>query len=157
ANLVATVTSPSSVSLSWTASTEPGGSIASYQISRNNASLASVAGSANSFADTTAAPGGTYSYSVTALDGGGSPSDPATSNTVTTPLMSTGFEGGTLADWNRVVGQVAVQSGTVHAGTYAAALASTGGQTFALQNLPAAGPALFASVWVNVNSQSTPA
>src|SRR5207245_8853864 len=73
----------------------------------------------------------------------------------TTPLMTTGFEGGTLAGWSAVVGQVTVQAAVTHSGSYAAGLNSSGGQTFALQNLPAASPTIYARAWVNVASQST--
>jgi hypothetical protein len=53
-----------------------------------------------------------------------------------------------------VAGQVAVQAGTVHAGSYAAQLSSTGGQSFALQNLPGS-PTVYAQGWVKLASQST--
>jgi len=48
-----------------------------------------------------------------------------------------------------------VQASVVHTGSYAAQLSSTGGQTFALQNLPGSSSTLYAQGWVEVASQST--
>jgi hypothetical protein len=155
ANVVATPTGATSVSLSWAPSSEPGGSISAYQIARNQTPLTSVAGSATSYVDTAAQPGTAYSYAVTAIDQGGVASKPGASNAVTTPLMSTGFETGALAGWTPVVGQVTVQAAVTHSGSYAAGLTSSGGQTFALQNLPASSTAIYAHAWVNVASQSS--
>jgi hypothetical protein len=154
-NVAATATSVTSVQLAWGASSETGGTIASYQITRNGTPLTSVSGSSTSFLDSAAQPGTAYTYTVTAVDQGGTASPPGTSNTVTTPLLTTGFESGTLAGWSPVTGLVAVQTGVVHTGSYAAQLSSTGGQTFALQNLPGSSPAVYAQAWVNVTSQST--
>jgi hypothetical protein len=74
---------------------------------------------------------------------------------VTTPLLATGFENGTLSGWSPVVGSVAIESAVVHGGAYAVSLNSGGGQTFALQNLPGSSPVLYATAWVNLTSQST--
>ena len=122
---------------------------------RNGTPLTSVPGSATSYLDSSAQPGTAYTYAVTAVDQGGTTSQPGTSNTVTMPLLTTGFETGTLSGWSPVAGQVAVQAGVVHAGSYAAQLSSTGGQTFALQNLPGSSSTLYAQGWINVASQST--
>ena len=154
-NVTATANSATSVQLTWGASQETGGTIVSYQITRNGTPLTSVSGSATSFLDSTAQPGTAYTYAVTALDQGGTTSQPGTSNTVTTPLLATGFESGTLAGWSPVTGSVAVQTGVVHAGSDAAQVSSTGGQAFALQNLPGSSPVLYAQGWVNVASQPT--
>ena len=154
-NVTATATTATGVNLTWAPSTETGGTIASYQITRNGTPLTSVPGTATSYLDSTAQPGTAYTYAVTAVDQGGTTSQPGTSNTVTTPLLTTGFESGTLTGWSRVAGQLAVQTGVTHTGSYAAQLSSTGGQTFALQNLPASSPALYAQGWVNLASQST--
>ena len=155
--VTATATAATSVSLAWGPSSEPGGTIASYQIARNQAPLASVPGSATSYVDSTVAAGTAYSYSVVAVDQGGARSPAGPSNAVTTPLMSTGFEAGTMAGWSPVVGQVSVQSSAVHGDTYAAALNSAGAQTFALQNLPSSSPVLYAHAWVNMTSHPTTA
>jgi len=154
-HVTATAASATSVQLTWDASSETGGTIASYQISRNGTPLTSVPGSATSYPDSTAQPGTAYTYAVTAVDQSGTPSQPGTSNTVTTPLLTTGFETGNLSGWSPVAGQVAVQAGVVHAGSYAARLSSTGGQTFALQTLPGSSSTLYAQGWINVASQST--
>jgi hypothetical protein len=154
-NVTATASSATSVQLAWGASSETGGAIASYQITRNGTPLTSVSGSATSFLDSTAQPGTAYTYAVTAVDQGGTTSQPGTSNTVTMPLLTTGFESGTLAGWSPVAGAVAVQAGVVHAGSYAAQLSSTGGQAFSLQRLPGSSSTVYAQGWVNVASQST--
>jgi hypothetical protein len=156
-NVTATATSTTAVNLTWAPSTEAGGTIASYQITRNGAALTTVPGTATSYLDSTAQPGTAYTYTVTAADQGGTTSQPGTSNTVTTPLLATGFESGTLTGWSQVTGQMAVQTGVTHTGSYAAQLSSTGGQTFALQNLPASSRTLYAQGWVNLASQSTAA
>lgn len=154
-NVVATATSATSAGLTWTPSSEPGGSISGYQITRNQSPVTTVSGSVTSYADPALQPGTAYTYAVRAIDQSGFTSNPGISNTVTTPLMTTGFEGGTLAGWSPVVGQVTVQAAVTHSGSYAAGLNSSGGQTFALQNLPAASPTIYARAWVNVASQST--
>ncbi|TMF41080.1 MAG: hypothetical protein E6I30_00590 [Chloroflexi bacterium] len=154
-NVVATATSATSAGLTWTPSSEPGGSISGYQITRNQSPVTTVPGSVTSYADPALQPGTAYTYAVRAIDQSGFTSNPGISNTVTTPIMTTGFEGGTLAGWSPVVGQVTVQAAVTHGGSYAAGLNSSGGQTFALQNLPAASPTIYARAWVNVASQST--
>ncbi|MGH3671301.1 MAG: fibronectin type III domain-containing protein [Pseudonocardiaceae bacterium] len=154
-NVTATAMSSTSVQLTWGASSEADGTIASYQITRNGTPLTSVSGSATSYLDSTAQPGTAYTYAVMAVGGSGTTSQPGTSNTVTTPLLTTGFEAGTLTGWSPVAGQVAVQASVVHTGSYAAQLSSTGGQTFALQNLPGSSSTLYAQGWVEVASQST--
>ncbi len=83
-SVTAAATSGTSVQLNWTTSTEAGGSIQSYEIGRNGATINTVPAS-TSYTDTTAQPGMTYTYSVTAIDGIGAPSTPAGSNPVTTP------------------------------------------------------------------------
>jgi len=154
-SFTAAATSATSVQLTWGASSETGGTITSYQVARNQAPLTSVAGSTTSYLDTTAQPGAVYTYAVTAVDGAGTASQPGTSNTVTTPLLSTGFESGGLAGWSPAVGQVVVQTSVVHTGSYAAGLSGSGGQAYALQNLPGSSPTLFAQGWVDLVSQST--
>jgi len=91
--VTATATSQTSVQIGWTGSSETGGKISSYQIRRNGALINSVAVPGSSYTDTTAQPGGTYSYTVTAIDGIGAPSTPGTSNPVTTPVSALPFTG----------------------------------------------------------------
>jgi hypothetical protein len=82
--VTATATSPTSVQLDWTASTEAGGKIASYDIGRNGTQIATgVVGTA--YTDTSSQPGTTYTYTVTAIDSIGAPSTPGTSNAASTP------------------------------------------------------------------------
>ncbi len=83
-NVIANATSQTSVQLQWNAASETGGTIQSYQIARNGTVINTVPPS-TSYTDTTAQPGTSYTYSVTAVDGIGAPSTPANSNSVTTP------------------------------------------------------------------------
>ena len=84
-SVTAAATSTSSVDLHWSASTEVGGSIASYRIYRNGSEVATVGASASSFTDNGAQQGTTYAYSVAAVDAGGQASWPGLANLVTTP------------------------------------------------------------------------
>jgi hypothetical protein len=154
-NVTATPVGPTSVQVTWNGSSEPGGTIAGYQITRNGTPLTNVTGSTTSYLDAATQPGTAYTYAVTAVDQSGTASQPGASNTATTPMLTAGFETGTLTGWNPVVGQVAVQTGVVHTGSSAVQLSSSGGQTFALQNLPGASSTLYAQGWINVVSQST--
>ena len=83
--MTAAATSNTSVALRWTASTEAGGSIASYRIYRNGSALTTVGASTTSFTDSNAQPGTSYTYSVAAVDTGGRASWPGMANLVTTP------------------------------------------------------------------------
>ena len=83
--VTAAATSQTSVAVHWAASTEAGGSIASYRIYRNGSTLTTVGAAATSFTDTGAQPGTTYTYSVAAIDAGGQASWPGMANQVTTP------------------------------------------------------------------------
>ena len=155
ANVTATAMDTTTVGLSWLASTEPGGSIAAYQVSRNQSVLATVAGSVTTYTDSSAQPGNNYVYAVTAVDALGNASKPGTSNPVTTPLLATRFESGTFAGWDTPRGQVAVQTVVVHSGGYAASLTSSGTQSYVLQNMPSSSTFINAKAWVNVSSQTT--
>jgi chitodextrinase len=90
ATVTATAISYNSVSLSWAASTQSSGGlpVAGYYIIRNGVTLGQVASSVGtSYADTTALPVTTYTYSVEAYDTANPPNVSAAtnSNTVTTP------------------------------------------------------------------------
>jgi chitodextrinase len=74
------------VQLAWTASSDDVG-VAGYEVSRDGAVLGTTAGS--SFADTTIVPGGTYAYSVVALDAAGNRSTPATASLTTAAADTT--------------------------------------------------------------------
>ena len=75
------------------------------------------------------------------------------------PILSEGFESGTLAAWQPVVGGVTVGSSAKHSGAYGAQLTSTGAQAFALRGLGGSGytGALYAQAWVSMASQTTSA
>ncbi|MGH9079401.1 MAG: fibronectin type III domain-containing protein, partial [Acidimicrobiales bacterium] len=119
-NVAATATSGTSVQLNWTASSETGGSIQSYEISRNGTVINPdnpVPASSTSYTDTTAQPGTTYTYAVTALDKVGGQSTPASSNPVTTPGQAPGglpFTSGCMSQLpaGSVVGSAALPDGT---------------------------------------------
>jgi hypothetical protein len=89
--LQASLSSPTSVELTWSPSTEKQGTIESYQINRNGVPLNSVAGSVTSYADTGLTAGSTYSYTVTAFDDSGGQSTPDASNAVSTPATALPF------------------------------------------------------------------
>ena len=88
ANLTATATSPTSVNLSWSASTDANG-VTSYDIVRNGTTIGSVPGTSTSFLDASASPGTSYTYTVDARDGAGNISPASTPAQVTTPSGST--------------------------------------------------------------------
>ena len=89
-NLAATATGPTSVQLSWAASSDDIG-VTGYDIYRGTATtpLASVAGNATSYADSTVTAEQTYTYTVKARDGAGNSSTASNAATVTTPADST--------------------------------------------------------------------
>ncbi|HST47975.1 fibronectin type III domain-containing protein [Jatrophihabitans sp.] len=84
-NLTAAAAGPTSVQLSWTASTDNVG-VTGYEIYRNSAGtpLATVAGTVTSYLDNTVAPATTYSYTVRARDAAGN-STASNAASVTTP------------------------------------------------------------------------
>ncbi len=83
--LSATAVSATQVNLSWSASSDSGGSgLAGYQIYRNGGYLTST--SATSYADTSVSGGTTYTYTVTAYDNASNVSGQSTGASATTPL-----------------------------------------------------------------------
>jgi chitodextrinase len=96
--LTATAASPTSVQLSWTASTDDVG-VAGYHIYRNGTRLADA--TTTSYDDTAAAAGTSYSYTVTAYDAAGNESAGSNTATVVTPSAggtTTTSEGVDVAD-----------------------------------------------------------
>ena len=85
----------SSVSLSWTPSTDNVG-VAGYRVYRNGSALATTA--ATSFNDSTVAAGTTYSYSVAAYDAAGNVGAAWAAVSVAVPPAPTGGGGGGTAD-----------------------------------------------------------
>jgi hypothetical protein len=88
ANLTATATAPSTVSLSWTASTDNNG-VTGYDIVRNGTTIGTVSGTTTYYLDASASPGTQYTYTVDARDGAGNVSPPSAPATVTTPSGTT--------------------------------------------------------------------
>jgi Calcineurin-like phosphoesterase len=88
ANLTATATSPTTVSLSWSASTDANG-VTGYDIVRDGTTIGSVSGTTTSYLDASASPATTYTYTVDARDSAGNVSQASGPATVTTPSGST--------------------------------------------------------------------
>lgn len=83
----ATAVNGTQVDLVWTQSSDSGGSnVAGYRIYRNSSHIATATGATTtSYSDTTATPGGTYSYAVVAYDGANNVSGTSNAISVTTP------------------------------------------------------------------------
>jgi hypothetical protein len=157
--LSATSTS-SSVTLSWSAASDPSG-IAGYDVVRDGTQIGSVPGNTTSFFDGGVAPNTTYQYQVRARDGAGNPSPLSTALPVTTPagggtppIFSDGFESGNLSAWS-TSGGLTVQSATVHSGGFAAEGNTTAGATYAKEVLPATYTDGYSRVWFNVKSSAS--
>ena len=86
AGLTATVASATQINLAWQASTDNVG-VSGYTIYRDNAVLATVAGSSLSYSDFTAMPTTSYSYTIDAFDVAGNHSAQSSPVSVTTPVM----------------------------------------------------------------------
>lgn len=87
--LAATATSATSVSLSWTGSTDEGGpGLGGYYIYRNGARIAQTTGTGTTYTDLTATCNQTYSYSVASYDTASPPDVSGQSSAVpaTTPI-----------------------------------------------------------------------
>ncbi|MDE2250318.1 MAG: fibronectin type III domain-containing protein [Gammaproteobacteria bacterium] len=86
--LVATSTSSTRVNLSWTASSDTGGSgLAGYKVYRNGSgsALATTTGTGTTYSDTTTSGTTAYTYNVKAYDGVGNISAASNTASVTTP------------------------------------------------------------------------
>ncbi|MFN8157838.1 MAG: metallophosphoesterase [Candidatus Nanopelagicales bacterium] len=154
--LTATATSPFSVDLSWTASTDDTGVVA-YDVTRDGVLVATLDPGTLAWTDSTVLASTTYQYVVTARDAAGNVSAPATGPVQTpdaaAPLFSDGFESGTTASWTTVT-NLPVQSAAVHSGTFAAegTAASTAG--FAKKTVPSSSDA-YARVAFDVISRTS--
>ena len=84
ANLTATAGSPTSVALSWDASTDNVG-VTGYTVYRGGSMLTTVTGT--SYTDSSAQPSTTYSYAVDAFDAAGNHSPVSTAASATTPAI----------------------------------------------------------------------
>ena len=86
-NLTATDVQATQVTLSWEASTDPGGSgVAGYDIYRDGVFL-DAGGPVPSYTDLTVLPGASYSYEVRARDVAGNESGPSAPFGLTTPAL----------------------------------------------------------------------
>jgi chitodextrinase len=151
--LTASVKSGLEVDLSWTAATDDVG-ISAYDVFRNNTLIATVGGSATSFADTSVSPLTSYTYKVQARDAAGNESGFSNSVTVTTSdIFHDDFETGNLSQWTTVSGLVA-QSDVVDGGTWAARATSTGVGASAVKALDAATGELYYRLRFNIISRS---
>ncbi len=88
--VTATAASSTSMQVSWTASTETGGNIASYTILRKSSGksytqIATVPGTSTSYTDPTVTPGTQFTFEVIATDNKGITSTPGVSNATATP------------------------------------------------------------------------
>ncbi|MEZ5498976.1 MAG: fibronectin type III domain-containing protein [Steroidobacteraceae bacterium] len=87
--LAGNATSSTSVSLTWNASTDTGGSgLAQYRIYRGGSQLANVPAGTTAYTDNTAQASTTYAYTVTAVDGANNESAPSSAVNVTTPAAA---------------------------------------------------------------------
>jgi chitodextrinase len=91
-NFTATATSATSITLSWTASTDNVG-VTRYEVSRDGVPLGFTIGAVVSFIDAGRTPSTTYSYSVLAMDAAGNSSGTASAQ-ATTPAASGGSSSG---------------------------------------------------------------
>jgi beta-glucanase (GH16 family)/fibronectin type 3 domain-containing protein len=90
ANLSVTTKTSTSVSLSWTASTDNVG-VAEYTIYRGTTVAGTVSGTTTTFTDTGLTPGTSFSYTVVASDAAGNKSPASTALSVTTVAAAPQF------------------------------------------------------------------
>ena len=85
-NFTAAATASTNVDLSWSASTDTGGSgLAGYRIYRNGVTTPIASVTTTVYSDTSVVGGTQYSYAVSAYDGAGNESATSAAQTVTTP------------------------------------------------------------------------
>ncbi len=120
AGLKTTAVTASSVALSWTASTDTGGTLAGYTVYRNGTSLGTTNATTTTFTDSTAQPSTTYSYTVDAYDTAGNHSAQSTALPVTTPAAAASsvkwVQGGTVSTGSQVTSVTIKLTGAVNAG-----------------------------------------
>jgi chitodextrinase len=123
--LSATAASPTHVDLSWSASSDDVG-VAGYDVYRNGELIGSPA--ARNYRDTGVTAPSDVTYSVRARDRAGNASRPSASVSTRVSLFDDGFETGDLSRWD-TVNRIAVGSGEVASGQFAARSTSTGSLT----------------------------
>jgi chitodextrinase/ubiquinone biosynthesis protein Coq4 len=149
-------TSPFSVAVSWSPSTDNVG-VAAYDLFRDGAAIGSVAGSTTSFTDTTALASTTYGYTVRARDASNNVSAASAVASVTTPPPATlvfadGFESGTLAAWTSSSG-LTPENTDARTGSYAVEGNTANGNTVARETLSATYLDAYARVGFEMKSQ----
>ncbi len=146
--------SATEIDLKWNAAADNVG-VTGYDVFRNGALLASLQ-LQESYADTSALPGTSYSYQVRARDAAGNISGLSTPAVVATPssgsLFQDGFESGNLSKWSTVNGLV-VQNAQVLTGSWAAEAAGTNAAAYAWENLTTPRTELYANLHFKVLSQ----
>ncbi|HET7899747.1 MAG TPA: metallophosphoesterase [Candidatus Nanopelagicales bacterium] len=155
--LSATATSPFSIDLGWTASTDDVGVVA-YDITRNGLPLTTVGPGTLAFTDSTVLASTAYSYVVTARDAAGnvamSAAAPLTTAAAAAPVFADGFETGNLNLWTSA-SNLAVQTASVHSGTYAARGGLSTGNENAKKTLPGSYSDAYARVAFDVLAQNS--
>ncbi len=94
-NVTATGDSPTSVHITWNASTDNSGTVAGYHVYRGTTTIATLTGTTTSFEDTGLAASTPYTYSVDAFDA--VPNTSAHSATATGTTLAGGGGGDTVA------------------------------------------------------------
>ena len=154
--VTATATSPFSVQVDWTASTDDV-AVTGYDVFRDGVLFATL-GAVTTYTDTTVLPASTHDYAVRARDGAGNlsalstPAASVTTPAAAAPLFSDGFESGNLAAWTSSAGLV-VQGSVVRSGGFAAEGNTTTGNVFAKKTLGATQSDAYSRVAFDVLSQ----
>ena len=110
-------TSTTAATLSWSPSTDDSG-VVGYDVFRNGAVVASVAGSITTYSDTGLSPATTYQYSVSARDAAGNSSGPSPTVSVATPASADSFSVAVSP------GAIAVSAGSLGSTTVTTAVVS---------------------------------
>ena len=155
--LTATATSPFSVNLTWTGSSDDL-RIVGYDVFRGGVLVGSVGAATLAYSDTTALASTAYSYTVRARDTSNNPSAQSAPASATTPaapapVFADGFEAGDMTAWTTSAGLL-VQGATVRNGSYAA---QGVGPANARKTLPATYADTYTRVGFLVNAGGTQA
>jgi hypothetical protein len=156
--VTAGATSPFSMQVGWTASTDDVG-VAGYDVFRGSTLVAKLAADTTSYTDTGVLASQTYTYTVRARDVSGNlsaQSDPVsvTAPAAAAPVFANGFESGDLSAWTTTSG-LTVQGTDVGSGAFAALGQPSGTPAYASETLPSAYSDAYARVAFNVQSETT--
>ncbi len=156
AGLSATATSPFSVQVSWTASTDDV-AVAEYDLMRDGVLLAQP--TTTSYTDSSVLADSTHTYSVRARDLSGNVSSFSAAVSVTVPsagvpVFADGFESADSSAWTVAPG-LTVESTDVRTGGFAAEGNTTAGLTFAKKTLSGTYPDAYARVAFEVIAQAS--